>query len=46
MPETCEDNEGKDQELEEALFVWFRRKREEGVPLTGSLVIIQLMTAK
>ncbi len=26
---------GKDQELEEALFVWFRQKRDEGVPLTG-----------
>ena len=31
---------GKDQELEEALFVWFRQKREEGVPLTGNLAII------
>ena len=31
---------GKDQELEEALFVWFRQKREEGVPLTDNLAII------
>ena len=29
---------GKDQELEEAIFVWFRQKKEEGVPLTGNLI--------
>ena len=26
---------GKVQELEEALFVWFWQKRDEGIPLTG-----------
>ena len=28
---------GRDQEFEEASFLWFRQKREEGVPLTGFL---------
>ena len=26
---------GQDEELESALFIWFRQKREEGIPLTG-----------
>ncbi len=26
---------GKDQELEMAVFLWFKQKREEGVPITG-----------
>ena len=26
---------GRDQELDEAVFVWFRQKREEGIPITG-----------
>ena len=30
---------GKDQESEEALFVWFRQKRDEGIPLTGKACI-------
>ena len=30
---------GRDQEFEEALFLWFRQKREEGVPLTGTLLL-------
>ena len=30
---------GRDQEFE-ALFLWFRQKREEGVPLTGTLLLI------
>ncbi len=25
---------GQDEELESALFIWFRQKREEGIPLT------------
>lgn len=28
---------GKDQELEEAVYLWFRQKREEGVPITGKV---------
>ncbi len=28
---------GRDEQLEEALFIWFRQKREEGIPLTGEL---------
>lgn len=27
---------GKDQELDTAVFLWFRQKREEGVPITGT----------
>ena len=30
---------GRDQEFEEALFLWFRQKREEGVHLTGTLLL-------
>jgi hypothetical protein len=29
---------GKDEELETALFLWFKQKREEGVPITGPIV--------
>ena len=29
---------GKDEELEAALFVWFKQKREEGVPITGPII--------
>ena len=29
---------GKDEEFEAALFVWFKQKREEGVPITGPIV--------
>ena len=27
---------GADEELEAAVFLWFRQKREEGVPITGT----------
>jgi len=26
---------GKDEELEEAVFLWFTQEREKGVPLSG-----------
>ncbi len=26
---------GKDEQLEEAVFLWFRQKREQGIPITG-----------
>ena len=29
---------GKDEELEAALFLWFKQKREEGIPITGPIV--------
>ena len=29
---------GKDQELDMAVFLWFRLKREEGVPITGKFL--------
>ena len=28
---------GNDQQLEMAVFLWFKQKREEGVPITGKL---------
>ena len=28
---------GADEELEMAVFLWFKQKREEGVPITGRL---------
>ena len=34
---------GRDQEFEEALFLWFRQNREEGVPLTGTLLLIIIL---
>ena len=33
---------GKDQELDMAVFLWFRQKREEGVPLTGNCMEVAL----
>ncbi len=32
---------GKDQELEMAVFLWFKQKRGEGVPITGISVLLQ-----
>ena len=29
---------GKDEHLETALYIWFKQKREEGVPITGSII--------
>ena len=29
---------GRDEELETALFLWFKQKREEGIPITGPIV--------
>ena len=29
---------GKDENLETALFVWFKQKREEGIPITGAIM--------
>ena len=29
---------GRDEELEVALFLWFKQKREEGIPITGPIV--------
>ena len=31
-------NLGKDEHLETALYIWFKLKREEGVPITGSII--------
>jgi len=31
---------GKDIELEKALFIWFKQKREDGIPISGVTVII------
>ena len=30
---------GRDEKLEEAIFQWFRQKREEGVPITGKKIL-------
>ena len=30
---------GRDNELEEAVFLWFIQQREEGVPLSGEVAI-------
>jgi len=32
---------GKDNQLEMAVFSWFRQKREEGIPITGKYKIIK-----
>lgn len=29
---------GKDEELETALYLWFKQKREEGIPITGAIL--------
>ncbi|XP_065892463.1 tigger transposable element-derived protein 2-like [Dysidea avara] len=29
---------GKDVELEKALFIWFKQKREDGIPISGSIL--------
>ena len=29
---------GKDVELEKALFIWFMQKREDGIPISGSIL--------
>ena len=29
---------GRDEELEASLFLWFKQKREEGIPLTRPIV--------
>ena len=29
---------GRDEELETALFLWFKQKQEEGIPITGPIV--------
>ena len=29
---------GKDEELETALYLWFKQKREDGIPITGLIV--------
>ena len=29
---------GRDEQLETALFLWFKQKREEGIPITGPIV--------
>ena len=29
---------GKDQKLEEAVFLWFRQKREQGIPVSGKVI--------
>ncbi len=28
---------GRDQKLEEAVFLWFRQKREQGIPISGKV---------
>ena len=34
---------GRDQEFEEAFFLWFRQTREERVPLTSTLLLIIIL---
>ena len=29
---------GKDEELETAVFLWFKQKQEEGIPITGPIL--------
>ena len=29
---------GRDEELEAPLFLWFKQKREEGIPITGPIL--------
>ena len=29
---------GRDEELDAAVFLWFKQKREEGIPITGPIV--------
>ena len=29
---------GKDEDLEVALFLWFKQKQEEGIPISGLIV--------
>ena len=37
---------GRDQELEMAVFLWFKQKREEGIPITGIVLAIHAVQAR
>ena len=30
---------GQDEQLDSAVFLWFRQKREEGIPITGTCTV-------